>query len=225
MLLLFSICRLLFFLFNRNLFPDISADQFWTIFIGGLRFDVSALAWGNIAYIVLFIIPLKFRYNRYYQSVLKYLFIVVNSILMAANCIDIIYFRFTLRRTTAGVFQEFAGEQNYFSLALQFLIDYWYIFLIWVALICLLVLFYQKAKKPLFKNNLRNSIFFYSISTIALVVIALLCVAGMRGGLGRTTRPITLGNAGEYVKRPLEAAIVQNTPFCIFRTLDKKNLS
>jgi phosphoglycerol transferase MdoB-like AlkP superfamily enzyme len=144
---------------------------------------------------------------------------------MAANCIDIIYFRFTLRRTTAGVFQEFAGEQNYFSLITQFLIDYWYIFLIWVALVCILVLFYQKAKRPSFKSNLKNNILFYSISTIALVVMVLLCVAGMRGGFSRTTRPITLNNAGEYVKRPLETTIVQNTPFCIFRTLNKKNLS
>ncbi|GHT80638.1 sulfatase [Bacteroidia bacterium] len=223
MLLLFMLCRLLFFLFNRHLFPGIEANQMAAILVGGLRFDLSALAWGNIAYIALFVLPAKFRYNRYYQSVLKYFFITVNSILLFANCCDFIYFRFTLRRTTFGVFKEFADEQNFGALIAQVLIDYWYVALIWMAMTAVLVLLYRKAEQPAFTKKLSHNVLFYALSTVALAVIALLCVVAMRGGFRHSTRPITLSNAGQYVRRPLESAIVQNTSFCIFRTIGKKN--
>jgi phosphoglycerol transferase MdoB-like AlkP superfamily enzyme len=49
----------------------------------------------------------------------------------------------------------------------------------------------------------------------------LVAVVAIRGGTDRTTRPITLGNAAAYVNRPMEAALVLNTPFCIIRTLGK----
>ncbi|MDR1416332.1 MAG: LTA synthase family protein, partial [Prevotellaceae bacterium] len=129
MMLLFSVCRLLFYIFNREFSPDTSADQIWSIFVGGLRFDLSALLWANIVYIVLFIIPFKFRYSAAYQKALKVFFVATNAIMLVANCADIIYFKFTLRRTTADIFQEFAGESNYVDLLGHFLVDFWYMWL------------------------------------------------------------------------------------------------
>ncbi len=222
MMLLFSICRLLFFLLNRSFFPDTTADQFWPIFVGGLRFDISALAWANCAYAFLFIMPLKFRYNTIYQVVLKWLFVVVNSILLFGNCADFVYFKFTLRRTTADVFSELATESNQGDLIGHFLVDFWYVFFIWIALTLIVFFLYRKAQRPSLSKTLRSNLTFYIGSTVALVVLALLCVAAMRGGFTRTTRPITLSNAGEYVNKPLESTIVQNTPFCVFKTLGKK---
>jgi phosphoglycerol transferase MdoB-like AlkP superfamily enzyme len=55
-------------------------------------------------------------------------------------------------------------------------------------------------------------------------LVLLTSVAAIRGGTDRTTRPITLGNATAYVSRPIEAAIVLNTPFCIIRTLGKSDI-
>lgn len=43
----------------------------------------------------------------------------------------------------------------------------------------------------------------------------------MRGGMTTATRPITLSNANQYVERPLDAGLVLNTPFSLFRTLGK----
>ena len=45
---------------------------------------------------------------------------------------------------------------------------------------------------------------------------------GMRGGWRHSTRPINMNNAGAFVNAPEEMALVQNTPFCIFRTWGKK---
>ena len=44
----------------------------------------------------------------------------------------------------------------------------------------------------------------------------------MRGGFTGTTRPITISNAIERVQKPIESAIVLNTPFSIIRTINAK---
>ena len=57
-----------------------------------------------------------------------------------------------------------------------------------------------------------------------MVLSLYLSVIGMRGSFVTMNRPITLGNAGKYIQRPLEMALVLNTPFTIIRTLDKQPL-
>ncbi|MGL5912689.1 MAG: LTA synthase family protein [Bacteroidales bacterium] len=223
LMLLFSIQRLLFYLFNRSFFPDISFAQLSYIFFGGLRFDLSALLWANIAYIVLYLIPFKFRFHTIYQSILKGFFLFINTIMLLLNSGDWVYFKYTLRRTTADVFQEFATEGNKAILLKQFMIDYWYVAVIWIVLSAVLIWLYRKSKKPSFQYALSSALFFYIGSVVLLVVTAALCIGGMRGSF-INDRPISLINAGQYVNKPLEMTIVQNTPFCIFKTLGKKTL-
>jgi len=55
----------------------------------------------------------------------------------------------------------------------------------------------------------------------ALLVTGPLCVAGMRGGFTTAVRPITVSNANQYVTRPMDAALVLNTPFSLLRTIGK----
>ena len=43
MLLVFTICRLAFFLSNYNYFSDLNIGEILNIFAGGLKFDISAL--------------------------------------------------------------------------------------------------------------------------------------------------------------------------------------
>jgi phosphoglycerol transferase MdoB-like AlkP superfamily enzyme len=51
-----------------------------------------------------------------------------------------------------------------------------------------------------------------------------LFIGGVRGGFKHSTRPITLSNAGEYVKYPRETNLVLNTPFSVFRTIGKTKI-
>jgi len=61
--------------------------------------------------------------------------------------------------------------------------------------------------------------------TVLFVIFSVLIVAGLRGDLKHSTRPITLSNAGKYISEPLEANIVLNTPFAIYRTISKQSLA
>lgn len=224
LMLIFTLTRALFYFFNQGFFPNTTLDGLLKIFVGGLQFDITAILYTNLLYLVFILLPFTFRYNSLYQLVLKYLFIVTNSIAVGANCVDFIYFQFTLRRTTATVFSEFKNEQNFGSLILRFIADYWYVVLIWFLLIAAIILLYRKVTRPRLAKGIKFHLAYFVNGFVLMLISFTLIVGGMRGGFRHSTRPITLSNAGQYIKEPLEAAIVLNTPFAIYRTIQKKSL-
>jgi phosphoglycerol transferase MdoB-like AlkP superfamily enzyme len=56
---------------------------------------------------------------------------------------------------------------------------------------------------------------------LVLAVSVPLIIAGIRGGFTTAVRPITISNANQYVNRPIEAALVLNTPFTLYRSIGK----
>ena len=215
LMLLYSLCRIAFYALNHDLFGAISLSRFLTMMGGGLMFDLTALLYLNLIYILLQIIPFTFRYRDAYQSFCKGLFLLTNSLGLAANFIDFAYYRFTLKRTTASVFNQFSNEQNKLKLGLDFMLDYWYILLGFILLLYLLAKMYDlvQIKKSTFGWKL------LARDLALMILLMVLSVVGIRGGWRHSTRPITLSNAGEYVEEPTETSIVLNTPFAIIRTL------
>lgn len=69
------------------------------------------------------------------------------------------------------------------------------------------------------KRTNKSYILYYLTSIIIFIATIPLCIAGIRGGFAHSTRPITIGNANQYVNRPIETAIVLNTPFSIIRSI------
>ena len=61
-LVLYTVCRLVFFAENRELFPEVSRAVFGRLMQGGLRFDISALMYTNALYMVLALLPFRFRH-------------------------------------------------------------------------------------------------------------------------------------------------------------------
>jgi phosphoglycerol transferase MdoB-like AlkP superfamily enzyme len=221
LLVLYTLCRLGFYFFNYSLFPNISFPKYLYILWGGLKFDTAALIYINAIFILLTIIPFPFKYNDGYQRFCKWLFIVTNSLGFMANFADFAYYKYTLKRTTATVYSQFSHEQNKFKLFTDFLTDYWYLVLLFAVLIWLFIKLYDLIgiKKP---NQFKWPA--YAIQTALIPLIAFLCVTGVRGGIGSSTRPITLSNAGEYVDTPDQMSLVLNTPFSIIRTLKSSKL-
>jgi phosphoglycerol transferase MdoB-like AlkP superfamily enzyme len=197
--------------------------HFLNLLRGALRFDISAIAYTNSLYILLQIIPFQFRYEKKYQTVAKYLFLIVNSIATLANCIDIEYFRFSNRRTTASFFSEFSNENNIAKILYESILQYWYVVLVFLFLIFVLYkLYYFPVKAENRRFNFKENIVYYSANTLIMAAIVFATITGMRGGIESGSRPITLSNANEFVKKSSETAIVLNTPFCIIRTISKK---
>lgn len=219
MMIIYSLCRIGFYFFNIDLFANVDFSRFLIIMWGGFMFDLSALLYLNMLYLFLFLLPFRFKFATGYRSFLKWLFIGTNSLGLAANVSDFIYYRFTLRRTTFSVFEAFQNEENLFLLWGRFIIDYWYAVIFWAAMVILIVFLYGRLKSKPFRFATN---WWYSL--IAMVFLALfggLTVIGMRGGYRHSSRPITMSNAGKFVNSPEEMALVINTPFSMLRTIGK----
>lgn len=205
------------------MFPGIPTRELITMMKGGLSFDISAIVYINMIFILLHIIPFEIRYNDGYQKILKYIFFITNGIAIAMNGMDFVYYRFVDKRATADVFQTFAHDSNNTKVFFRFLLDYWpatlFTFLVWF----LMVFLYNKVKieKP---GNV-NKIGYYAVNIIMIPVVIALVIGAARGGYKHSTRPITISNAARYVDSPRDVAIVLNTPFSIFRTFGKKPLT
>lgn len=216
---LLTICRLGFFFFNNSFFPEVTPGELVKLMLGGLIFDLVTVLYVNMLFIVLMILPFKWRFHPQFKLLAKYLYFITNGLALALNVSDFIYYRFTLRRTTADVFIQFKNETNMSGLWIKFFLDYWYAALFWGLLVLLMIWLYNKIRYdgPQLKNNLS----YYGLGLVAVPLLAYLMIGGIRGGFRHSTRPITLSNAGEYVKDPKHISIVLNTPFAIFRTLGK----
>jgi len=220
LMIFYSTCRILFYLFNPASFPKVTFTSFLTIMEGGLMFDVSALLYLNAVYILLFLLPLRFKFDRWYQILLKWFFMITNSVGLAFNLIDMIYYRYILKRTTASAFDIVAFDAGNTKLIGRFFYDFWFIPAILIAMIIFLSILYSKYKARPFR--IKNQFVYFLSGLPVIFLVAVLSVIGMRGGWRHSTRPINMNNAGAFVNAPEEMALVQNTPFCIFRTWGKK---
>ena len=216
---LYFLARIIFLLVNYSYFEQgLTFSHLMEMLGGGLVFDTSAILVTNIPYIVLMLLPWHRKENHTYQQICKWVFIVINGLALAINLCDAVYFRYTMRRTTTTVFSEFSNEGNLGSIFLTETLHHFYLVIIFAILI-------WGAWKLYIKTGLewkRLRPWPYALTVLlSLVAFAPFVVAGIRGGFTTAVRPITISNANQYVNRPIEAAMVLNTPFSLYRTIGK----
>ncbi len=222
--LLFTLCRLVFYLYNIDLYRERTFGQVLTMFLGGLRFDSTAILYTNILYILMFLLPFRFRYNRTYQAVGKYMYFITNGIALASNCMDTVYFRFTMRRTTFDIFKEFSHGENIGGIFSKAFFENWYLVLFFIGLIVLMVWRYGR---PVEKSSIliRNRFVYYPVCLVAMALGVGVVIIGLRGGVRHSLRPITLSNAGQYVQSAIDIPLVLNTPFSLYKTIERKGIT
>ena len=232
---LYFVARVVYLLVNYSYFEQgLTVSHLLEMLRGGLMFDTSAILVTNIPYIVLMLLPWHGKERKGYQQCCRWLFVVVNGLALAANLCDAVYFRYTMRRTTTTVFGEFAHEGNLGSVFLTETVRHWYLLLLFVLLMWLLWRLYVGTglRQSDFSNRSLSADgnvpsrsvvpwHYNVVALLSMLVVAPLVVAGIRGGFTTAVRPITISNANQYVDRPVEAALVLNTPFSLYRTIGK----
>ncbi len=211
-----ALTQLVFYIHNKESIGTISWSELGQLIRGAMLFNTSSIVYANTLFIALSLLPFRFRGRGWYRKVLSCYYIVVNSLLIvAANLSDAVYFRYTQKRLTAEeIF--FADNENSIQLVLKFAGENWTLLLIGVALIALLVVGYRRKVTPEFLTRGAVS---YIVNTLILAASLLLCIAGMRGGFTRATRPITLSNATLYTASSQKANLILSNPFCMLRTI------
>lgn len=215
---LYTISRIFFYCFNLDLYPNVQFAHLIEMLIGGIRFDLTALLYINSIYLFLILLPLPIskRNNGKYINTTKWVFMISNIVGIVINCIDMVYVRFTDRRTTCTFFTEFQNDNNIALIVAQSLWQYWYVTLFCIAIILVFIIVFRK-KWQLTQGNHK---LYYIRETIIMCITIYFVVIGIRGGFGKYTRPITISNALQYTNTPQETAILLNTPFTLIKSLE-----
>ncbi len=221
LMVLYTLARVFFYCVSRDLFPSVTLPHLLEMLLGGMRFDLTAILYLSSLYLLLMLLPLpwKWRTNHTYQQVAKWCLWVPNILGIIVNSADMVYMRFTNRRTTMTFFSEFQHDDNLLRIFLTGMVQYWYVTLFAVLSIVLLVLLTRQNREsdePL----TRHPLLYYPFQTGLLCLSVYFIIIGIRGGFGAYTRPITLSNALQYTNRPEETMLVLNTPFALMRSTE-----
>ena len=211
------LCRTAFYLYNAAVLGPLTWAEVWPLLAGALKFDTASVVYADGVFILLSLLPLRLRERRWYRAVLFWYYVAVNAVLVVAtNLADTVYFRYTQKRFTADeIF--FADNDNSLQLIGKFMAENWYLVLLWIALTALLAWGYRRRVRE--ESIFSRGWAYYIGNTVIFATAAGLSVAGMRGGMTRMTRPITLSNATLYTADSGKANLILSNPFCILRTI------
>ena len=211
------LCRTAFYLYNAAVLGPLTWAEAWPLLAGALKFDTASVVYADGVFILLSLLPLPLRERRWYRAVLFWYYVAVNAVLVVAtNLADTVYFRYTQKRFTADeIF--FADNDNSLQLIGKFMAENWYLVLLWIALTALLAWGYRRRVRE--ESIFSRGWAYYIGNTVIFAAAAGLSVAGMRGGMTRMTRPITLSNATLYTADSGKANLILSNPFCILRTI------
>ncbi|MWB94794.1 sulfatase-like hydrolase/transferase [Flavobacterium sp. GA093] len=211
--IIYQLSRILFYCINREQFGDFTLETF----TGGLLFDFAAIAYINTFFVIFHLIPGNFKYKTTYQRILKIAFYSINLIFIATNFIDIIYYRFTGRRSTFSMITAKGMEKEAVGLIPSFLKEFWYIAVIFFLVSIILWKLIPNLKKINLLETVTRKDYYKQTAYFILSLVIILIIG--RGGLQK--KPIKIVDAIKYGALS-NSALVLNTPFCILKTIAKK---
>lgn len=215
----YTLCRFVFLLEHWSVFAGkLSTSSLLEMFKGGFMFDTSAILYTNVLVAFLLLLPLHWKETLTFHKICRWIYVAVNTLCLAINLGDVVYFTYTGRRTTASVFQEFGNEGNLGKIVGLEFMNHWYLVLLAGLMVYGL---YRLYRMPDFRINRQRLVPYYIRQSVALLLFVPLCICGMRGGATTAVRPITISNANQYADSPQGAAVVLNTPFSLLRTIGK----
>lgn len=217
--LFYSISRLLFIIFNHKILGIETISDFLTIIFYGIRFDLIAILYINILFVLLSILPFSFVYSKMYQKGIMWLYFVANVPFLIMNFVDITYYKFVKTRFNITVLESVQNESNKVVLFLNFIVDYWYVFLLFFVSISVWIFLYKK--RSITSDAKAKAKAYYFNTLIFFLGFVGFTIYGIRGDFKKSTRPLTLVDANKYVKKPTHADAVLNAPFSFIRTFKK----
>ncbi len=220
LLLLYSVCRILFFVFNRDLFPYIPPGDFLQIMFHGLRFDISSIIYVNFIFILMHILPNPWFDKVIYQRILRILYYVFNGVALMLESGDFIYYRYGLKRTSTHEL----GLASDTSILPQVIKDYWIIFVIAFFLVAAMEYLYRKTDLNRGKKiNIKiPRIIHYPYQLLIMLVVMVFSVIGARGGI--QPKPISPNSASLYVTDSRLTSLIINTPFSVIYAFGHRQL-
>lgn len=220
---LFMLTRIVFVCYNAKYFTSINQNDWLLLIKGALQFDLSGILYVNLLYILLafFPLPVSWRKEKYFTKTIQWVFVITNGFALILNIVDTIYFEFSQRRTTWSIFNEFSHTDNLFKIFADAMVDHWILVVLALSFFPILYFAYSSHTQ---KIKLTPNWTYWTVNVLVFLTVSASTVIGIRGGVGRYVRPITISNANQYVNKPIESSYILNTPFTLIRTIENNSL-
>jgi len=213
-LLFLEVSRFYFYIRNFNHFKSLKFPEVLTSFIHGIQFDYYTLVTIGSLFVIFSFFPCKCFFNKYFQRIIKWLFVISVSIIMIFNFIDAEYFTFTGKRSTFDIISMVTTGDDTIHMLPQFIRDFWFTVVTFVLLVFLLIRFFPKI------NNQQTPPSIKFVPTIIPTILLFFSLLILARGFGM--RPVTIIDAAE--KNPLSIPLTLNTSFTILQTINQENL-
>lgn len=216
MLGMYEISRIIYYIYNYHYFSSLTFGHVLYYLFVGLRFDISAIILTNVPFALLSIIPFGKEDGIYRKYVVRSVYMVVNSFALFTQFGDTVFFPYVYKRSTADIFKFLSLGHDTANVMPTVLKDFWYILVIWGALVLLMGYLYSKVGKNAVKPVPKDRP--YIVATFLAYILTFgLLLLGYRGGL--QLKPLSIIDAAEYSPTQ-DIPLVINTPFSIIKTYD-----
>jgi phosphoglycerol transferase MdoB-like AlkP superfamily enzyme len=205
--LVLTVLRIIFYFVHKNVFTDIDFSDWFVGFV----FDWITVAIYFLPFACLHFLPLFHRDNRVYRIWTWTYFFVVNLLLISLNLIDLEYFSYTSKRSTADLFAITSAGSDIKQLLTTFLVEFWWM---WIILIGLVFFLRWAFKKGVRKEDPMTKRDIVPHTLVMLLNLTLVVLIG-RGGLG--LRPIGTIEAAQFTQ-PKNTALILNTGFTMLKS-------
>jgi phosphoglycerol transferase MdoB-like AlkP superfamily enzyme len=215
-LIFMTLSRIVFYIANQDSFVNVGIVDFLT----GIWFDCITIGIYFIPIYGLFLLPLPIRGYKWNKLFFKLLFHITNAVILFLNIIDVEYFQFTSKRSTADLFAIVSAGNDMSQLVMSFIKDFWLLILIFILFIIVSEWMYRKTEVAFEKISDGSKAFYLKNSASFLLFVPFFFIIG-RGGLG--IRPVGIIEASNYSSVE-NTALILNTPFTMIKTLGKESL-
>lgn len=207
LMLIFFLCRLLFYGLNAQHFSSVSVSDF----IAGMWFDLIAtcLLFYPLAAIELF--PNKNRDHKIFIVARKVFTILPFVLGIFINLIDIEYFHHSSSRSNYGLLTMIGFGNDLAQQLPSFFQDYWYVLLLLILMLCLAFWLIKMAYKTPDDSKQQS---WMKQSIIYIIFIGLFIFIG-RGGF--VSKPIRTTEAAKFTKTE-NVQLVLNSAFTMLNT-------
>lgn len=215
----FAFYRVLFYLLNRDLFGWVTPAGYGRLFFVGFLFDFAGIAYFNLPYVLLALLPLGWLGGGKGRAVKAVVFLALNAAASALASIDLVYYRYTLARSTRNIWNVAFMGGDLGPIVKPIILEYW-----WIAALLLLVTFLQwlAFRRAHAADEAAPGGFKSLAAQAALLLFAVaLMVVMLRGGV--RLRPMEL-NTANYLAGGENVPLVTNTPYVMVRTFRKSDL-
>lgn len=220
LILFYSLLRIVFLLYNSPHFPEARLLHF----LAGIRFDLSAIAYLNLPWLLIALLPFPFFQKKGWLAGCNIYYVTANSIALLAGFVDIGYFPYVSKRLTADIFSYLGhGQFDFKALLPLFLTQFAWMIPLLAAMVALMIWICRKNRRLAEKeteatHRTTSQIVYQSGSYAGILLLALTL---MRGGW--QLRPLSIISAGAYAT-PQYMPLVLNSPFTLLRTIGKETI-